>query len=205
MKNLLYILLFLPALLTGQTRELTKDSSYITASAGHFFAVNVLEYDNGEATTTKTLIGDTAAVVSLYANRIATEAGQMAAAAQTIVRRNSLVTTLNKLDTLAMVSLGLTVAQSPLTAVSQAYDDPFLAGSWVQIVNGTTTAVTFAVNGTTGRIRMTPQGSTARTMFLFGDMLRITNWPTTGVSTTLFKMASGQWTNVELTIRLRRA
>lgn len=197
MKNLLFILLF-PAFLTAQ--EVTRDTSYLTNSGGNFFNVNRVEYDNGAYSETSTLVGDTLAVLSLYANKISNEANQYAAAAVIAMRAQSATATLAKLDT----SMTARLARSPITSIMSSYEREFLTGSWEIVYNRTTTAVTFPRLSTNQRIRLLPSGGTARTLLIFGNMLRIVNYPVTG-NNTLFKVKEGRWENLTRTIVLKKS
>lgn len=85
----LFALSALPIFALAQSREIVTDTTYLQASAGRFFQVRILAYDNGEASSTTTLIGDTTAVVRLYASRIAQEAGTFNAAARIIINRRT--------------------------------------------------------------------------------------------------------------------
>lgn len=197
MKNLLFILFF-PAFLTAQ--EVTRDTSYLTSSGGNFFNVNRVEYDNGAYSEVSTLIGDTLSILSLYVNKISSEANQYASAAVIAMRAQSATATLAKLDTVMTERL----ARSPITAIMGSYEREFLDGSWQITSGGTTTAVTFPRLSTNKRIRLLPTGSTARTLIIYGNMLRIVNYPLTG-NNNLFKVKDGRWENLTRTIVLRRA
>lgn len=196
MKYALFILLFSASL---SAQEITKDTSWLTNAAGIFYNVARVEYDNGAYSESSTVVGDTLAVVSLYANQISNSAQQFASAAVIAMRAQAETSRLAKFDTLATARL----LRSPLTAVMASYEREFLTGSWVVISGGTTTAVTFPRLSTNQRIRLLPAGNTARTLLLFGNMLRIVNYPITG-NNTLFKVRDGRWENLTRTIILRR-
>lgn len=197
MKNLLFILFF-PAFISAQ--EITRDTSYLTNSGGSFFNVSRIEYDNGAYSEVSTLIGDTLSILSLYVNKISSEANQYASAAVIAMRAQSAMAKLAKLDTVMTARL----ARSPITAIMDSYEREFLDGSWQITSGGTTTAVTFPRLSTNKRIRLLPTGSTARTLIIYGNMLRIVNYPLTG-SNNLFKVKDGRWENLTRTIVLRRA
>lgn len=196
MKKLLFLLIF-PAFLSAQ--EITKDTSYLTNSGGNFFNVSRVEYDNGAYSESATLVGDTLAVLSLYVNRISNEANQYASAAVIAMRAQSATATLAKLDTFISALL----LRSPITAIMDSYEREFLQGSWQIEYNGTATAVTFPRISTNKRIRLLPAGGTARTMIIYGNMLRLVGYPVSG-NNTLFKVKEGRWGNLTRTIILRR-
>jgi len=196
MKILLFILLF-PALLSAQ--EITRDTSYLTNSGGNFFNVNRIEYENGAYSETSAMIGDTLAVLSLYTNKISSEANQYAAAAVIAMRAQSATAVLAKLDTVMAERL----ARSPITAIMDSYEREFLQGTWEIVNGGVATSVTFPRLSTNKRIRLLPAGGTARTMIIYGNMLRLVGYPVSG-NNTLFKVKEGRWGNLTRTIILRR-
>ena len=196
MKNLLFILFF-PAFFTAQ--EVTRDTSYLTSSGGNFFNVNRVEYDNGAYSEVSTLIGDTLSILSLYVNKISSEANQYASAAVIAMRAQSAAATLAKLDTVMTARL----ARSPITAIMDSYEREFLQGTWEIVNGGVATSVTFPRLSTNKRIRLLPAGGTARTMIIYGNMLRLVGYPVSG-NNTLFKVKEGRWGNLTRTIILRR-
>lgn len=196
MKKLIFLLLF-PAFLSAQ--EVTRDTSYLTNSGGNFFNVNRIEYDNGAYSETSTLVGDTLAVLSLYVNKISNEANQYASAAVVAMRAQSATATLAKLDTVMAERL----ARSPITAIMDSYEREFLQGTWEIVNGGVATSVTFPRLSTNKRIRLLPAGGTARTMIIYGNMLRLVGYPVSG-NNTLFKVKEGRWGNLTRTIILRR-
>ena len=196
MKNLLFILFF-PAFLTAQ--EVTRDTSYLTSSGGNFFNVNRVEYDNGAYSEVSTLIGDTLSILSLYVNKISSEANQYASAAVVAMRAQSATAVLAKLDTVMAERL----ARSPITAIMDSYEREFLQGTWEIVNGGVATSVTFPRLSTNKRIRLLPAGGSARTMLIFGNMLRLVAYPVAG-NNTLFKVKEGRWENLTHTIVLKR-
>lgn len=200
MKNFLFFFCLLLCT-EAAAQEVTKDTSWIVANGiGKFYQITRVEYDNGSYAETAALIGDTLAMVSLYANQISSAAQQYSSAAIVAMRAQGATATLAKLDTIMTARL----LRSPLTAVMASFEREFLAGTWAIIYNGTTTAVTFPRLSTNQRIRLLPAGSTARTMLLFGTMLRIVNYPVSG-NNTLFQVRAGRWENLSRTIVLRRS
>ena len=197
MKKLLFLLVCLPIFATAQ--EITKDTSWFSNTGGNFFNVTRIEYDNGTYTETASLVGDTTAMVSYYANYISAQAQNYASAAIVAMKAQSATATLAKLDTIATQRL----LRSPLTAVMSSFEREFLHGSWEIQYNGTNTAVTFPRLSTNQRIRLLPSGGSARTLLIFGNMLRLANYPVTG-NNTLFKIREGRWENLTRTIVLRR-
>lgn len=192
-----FLLLFLP--LFASSQEVTKDTSYLINSDGKFFNVNRIEYDNGAYSENSTLVGDTASVISLYANSITSQAQKYSSAAVIAMRAQSASASLLKLDTMATQRL----SQSPLTFVMNSYEREFLQGDWEVRYNSTNTPVTFPRLQSNQRIRIMPSGGSARTFLIFGTMARMVNYPVSGINI-LFKVREGRWENITRTIVLRR-
>ncbi len=186
-QTLLATLLALPLFCAAQE---CKDTSYTVNQAGVFFDITRTDCTDGTYTEIKSLVGDTTAMVSRYANKMASDATPVAAAAITAMRASTLLTSLIKFDTLATAPL----VRSPLTAVMASYEREFLTGSWVLEYNGTSTNVTFPRLSTNQRIRLLPAGGSARTFLFPGPMARLVNYPITG-NNILFRMKEGFWTS----------
>lgn len=190
MKQTLFIILLFPAFLFAQ--DVTRDTYYITTSGSNFFETHRIEYSTGAYSETSTLIGDTTSMLSVYVNKIASEAQQQAIAGQTAYRMRQKTTEWAKLDTITTARL----LRSPITAIADSYEREFLTGSWEIQFSNTTTAVTFPRLSTNKRIRLLPSGSTAKTMLIYGPVIRLVNYPFTGLNT-LFQLKEGYWINLE--------
>lgn len=197
MKKILFILLF-PAVSLAQ--DITRDTSYLINLGGKFFDISRTEYSDGTYSERSTIIGDTSAVLSNYVNQIINSAKQYSDAAIIAMRAQSATATLAKLDTATIQKIGL----SPITSIMSSYEREFLVGSWeIQNSGSPAVSVTFPRLSSNQRIRMLPSGSTARTMLIFGNMLRIVNYPVSG-NNVLFKVRNGRWENLTRTIVLRK-
>ena len=194
-----HTLFFLLLALQISAQEVTKDTSYLTNTGGNFFSVTRIEYSDGAYSENKTLVGDTSAILSLYVNKISSEANQYASAAIIAMKAQSATSQMAKLDTVISAMLLL----SPITSIMGSYEREFLQGTWEIQFGGTNTSVTFPRLSTNKRIRMLPQGGTARTIILYGNMMRIVNYPIAGPQI-LFKIREGRWENITRTIVLRR-
>jgi hypothetical protein len=194
-KPLLVIAMLFFSLLSASA----QDTTFTTTVNGQLYQVNRIVTTDGFTDSYK-LFTDTAELVRQISDRFIRESQTFAEAAKTLQEADRTISLFNKLDLDAQGSYG----RSPLTAVSQQYDYEFLAGSWQQEVNGTPTAVTWARLSSTGRIRFTPQGSTARTCLLFGNMMRVVNWPVDGTTTNLYRVRDGLWSDANRKIFLRK-
>jgi len=195
MKYLIFLLF--PSLCFSQ--DVTRDTSYLINSGGKFFDISRTEYSDGTYNERSTLIGDTSAVLSSYVNQIINSSQKYAQAAVIAMRAQSATAQMAKLDTIISAML----LRSPITSIMDSYEREFLQGTWEIQYNGTNTAVTFPRLSTNKRIRMLPAGGTARTMLLYGNMMRIVNYPIAGPQT-LFKVRGGRWENLTRTIVVRR-
>lgn len=116
------------------------------------------------------------------------------------MRAQSATATLAKLDTSAIQKIGL----SPITSIMSSYEREFLDGSWeIQNSGSAAVSVTFPRLSSNQRIRILPSGGAARTMLIFGNMIRIVNYPVSG-NNVLFKVRNGRWENLTRTIVLRK-
>lgn len=195
MRNILFFALLLCSLSASQaqTVEQSKDTTIITNVGGVFFEVRRIEYTDGTYNESSTRIGDTTAMVSVYVNRIAQESEQIAAAAATAYKMRQKTSDWAKLDTITTARL----LRSPITAIADSYEREFLTGNWVIEFSGTSTAATFPRLSSNRRIRLQPAtGGTPRTMLLYGKVLRIVNYPFSGVNI-LFQLREGYWINLD--------
>lgn len=197
MKYLIFLLF--PSLCFSQ--DVTRDTSYLINSGGKFFDISRTEYSDGTYNERSTLIGDTSAVLSSYVNQIINSSQKYAEAAVIAMRAQSATATLAKLDTSAIQKIGL----SPITSIMSSYEREFLGGSWeIQNSGSAAVSVTFPRLSSNQRIRILPSGGgAARTMLIFGNMIRIVNYPVSG-NNVLFKVRNGRWENLTRTIVLRK-
>ncbi len=197
MKNTVFFaLLFLP--LFAFSQDAIKDTSFISNTGGTFYEVRRIEYADGAYSETSGRIGDTTAMVSVYVNRIASESDQLAQAAATAYRMRQKTSDWARLDTVVTQRLG----RSPITAIMDSYEREFLSGSWQIEFSGTTTAATFPRLSSNKRIRLQANG-TARTMLIYGKVMRLVNYPFAGLNT-LFPLREGYWINLEFGDSARR-
>lgn len=202
MKKILFFALLICSLsaLQAQTVEQSKDTTIITNVGGTFFEVRRIEYTDGTYNESSSKIGDTTAMVSVYVNRIAQESEQIAAAAATAYRMRQKTSDWARLDTITTARL----LRSPITAIADSYEREFLTGNWQIEFSGTSTAATFPRLSSNKRIRLQPAtGGTARTMLLYGKVMRLVNYPFTGLNT-LFQLREGYWINLEFGDSARR-
>lgn len=200
MKNLLYILLFLPCLLFAQ-REVATDTSYIQKAGVNFYHVAVTTYVEGPQTQSVDLLGDTAALISYYANQSVNQAGQISSAAVTVIRRGAVIQLLRRWDAAVLALTG----QSPLRAIQTSIEGPLKTGTWNLIDAGVSKSVVFSNNPTTGALRYFVTGSTQKAVETFGaGWIMLKNYPTAGLEQSMYQVTPKIWMNLDKTLILRK-
>lgn len=197
-QTLIAILLFAALTASAQTQTVTLDTTYIVNSGGNFFEVSRIEYSNGAYSEKRDFLGDTLTIYNRYVAKIEGEANEIAAAAVTAYRMRQKTTDWAKLDTVTAARL----LRSPITGIMDVYEKEFLSGNWQIEFSGTTTAATFPRLSSNKRIRLQANG-TARTMLIYGKVMRLVNYPFTGLNT-LFQLREGYWINLEFGDSARR-
>jgi hypothetical protein len=197
-QTLIAILLFAAFTASAQTQTVTLDTTYIVNSGGNFFEVSRIEYSNGAYSEKRDFLGDTLTIYNRYVAKIEGEANEIAAAAATAYRMRQKTSDWAKLDTVTTARL----LRSPITGIMDVYEKEFLTGNWQIEFSGTSTAATFPRLSSNKRIRLQANG-TARTMLLYGKVMRLVNYPFTGLNT-LFQLREGYWINLEFGDSARR-
>jgi hypothetical protein len=197
-QTLIAILRFAAFTASAQIQTVTLDTTYIVNSGGNFFEVSRIEYSNGAYSEKRDFLGDTLTIFNRYVAKIESEANEMATAAATAYRMRQKTTDWAKLDTLTAARL----LRSPITGIMDVYEKEFLTGNWQIEFSGTTTAATFPRLSSNKRIRLQANG-TARTMLIYGKVMRLVNYPFAGLNT-LFQLRDGYWINLEFGDSARR-
>jgi len=197
-QTLFVILLFAAFTASAQVQTVTLDTTYIVNSGGNFFEVSRIEYSNGAYSEKRDFLGDTLTIFNRYVAKIESEANEIAAAAATAYRMRQKTTEWARLDTLTAARL----LRSPIAGIMDVYEKEFLSGNWQIEFSGTSTAATFPRLSSNKRIRLQANG-TARTMLLYGKVMRLVNYPFTGLNT-LFQLREGYWINLEFGDSARR-
>jgi len=199
MKNIFSVLIFLPLLSFGQ-REVANDTTFIQAVSGKYYHINFTTYvDGGPSQTIPELLGDTAALVSYYANKAVAVAVQVSQASVFAMRTKSVAKILRQWDA-AVLSL---TGKSPLKSVQASIEAAFLSGSWT-LQNGSTLPVAITKNAA-GVLRYTVQGSTAKTIeFLGADWIVLKNHPDSPTDMNMFRVRGNVWRTVDGANTFRR-
>lgn len=200
MKQTLFaLLLAFTALQMHAQATIVKDTTYQVISGTVGYTVSRVEYSDGTYSESRALLGDTTATFNRIVADIEKRANEISAAAIIAMNARQFTNESVKKDTLITQLLG----KSPITFLMDTYTQEFTLGNWSITYNGTTTSVTFPVLSTNKRRRLLPQGGTARTMILFGNMMRLVNYPVTG-NNILYRVKDGYWVSIDKSIILQR-
>lgn len=192
MKTYLFsILILLPGFLPGQTFAI-KDTTWQTTNAGKFYTVREVVYNTGESSLTKSLIGDTATIFQTYYNRFITESNGLAAVAREVVRHRKAITRMNQENNLALSVTG----RDALDTITAKLAGPLLAAGWRAKDTAGVKDLTFSVNAN-GQLRYTVQGFATRNATLFGKVMRLNNYRSSGFDVDVYESASGNWFSVD--------
>lgn len=197
-KLLFYLLLFAPAFLFAQSGEPVSDTSYFVQQGPQFYEVKTAIYQDGSELTTKTLIGDTTAMVESAKARLTSSAATMAVDIRHVSTFKKKFTTLVRESDQVKALTGV----DPQRSVQEDYDDAFLVSGWKIRRDGTTNDVVFTVNAQ-GALRYAVAGGQTRAATLIGNAVRLNNYPSNGTDTDLFALPNGVWVNADRSIVLR--
>jgi hypothetical protein len=206
MKNLLLIFaVCAAATAAAQSRDVTRDTTYITNIGGRIFETRCIDYDNGESNgCPRRLIGDTTATVAYFATLLQGRAVDLNSAAQVVIRRNAALRAITDLDALVAAAVG----QSPLQSIQNTSETPFYTNGagvtgWTLIDANGTRPVTFDHNSA-GLLRYRINGGTRERLIVFGEVIRLKNYPATNTDTELYRLPSGSYTNLDRTVTLKK-
>lgn len=201
MKNKLSMLLaalILCSAAFAQTGEPVQDTSWIEKTGSQFFEVKRSVYADASEMTSKTLIGDTSALVQATKDRLTSKAATMAIDVRHVSQfRRQIGDLLRESDAVATLT-GI----DPQREVQNDYSAPFLSGTWSIRRDGTTSDVTFALNGQ-GALRYTIGAAGSKAALLLGNGLRLKNYPSNGTDTDLFRLPTGVWVDATRSVILR--
>lgn len=196
--GLLYGLLLIATTVTAQSGEPVSDTSYLTQQGALFFEVKTSIYQDGSELTTKTLIGDTIALVQASKDRLTSNAATMSVDVRHVSQFRKRFTKLLREATAVQTLTGI----DPQRAVQDDYSAPFLAPGWTVKRDGTTSDVEFTVNAN-GALRFTIGAAGSKAALLIGNALRLKNYPANGTDTDLFTLPNGVWVDATRSVILR--
>ena len=188
----LIIALFLA--LTATAQNVTRDTLYTVNAGGRFLEVQRFDYSDGSYSETSKAIGDTTALIDYMELRFFKTAQTYDRLASQLRFAPRDLGRMVQEDAAAQAAFG----RSPLIELQQQYDSTFLIDTYT--LNDA--AVTFGRTAA-GKLRMT-QGGVNYVVDLFGDAMRIRNYPATGKVTILYAMNPALWQDAGADVFLRR-
>ena len=201
MKKLLIFVFVLVGLnLSGQSLQVVNDTTYSTVKNGVFFTVNLVVYSDGSTVERSNVQLDSSAVLNDYVTKIEYRCNIIADAAIVAMQARQASINFAKMDTLCVNLTG----KSPVKNLMDVYTSELSVGQWTITFSGTNVKVAFPVLSTNKRMRLLPEGGSAKTILVFGKMMRITNYPFQGINL-LFRVKNGYWTSYDKTIVLMRS
>lgn len=196
--GLLYACLIFAAPVAAQNGEPVSDTSYLLKQGSLFFEVKTSTYQDGSELTTKTMIGDTAALVQATRDRITSKAATMAVDIRHVSTFRKQITTLVRESNAVLSLTGI----DPQKQVQNEYVAPFLIAGWTIKRDATTEPVEFTVNAQ-GNLRYSVNAAATKAGQLFGNALRLKNYPSNGTDTDMYILPNGVFVNADRTVILR--
>jgi len=201
MKNKL-IYIFLLCSLFAQAQEVSKDSIAIEQVNGLYFSARYVEYDNGNAQTTRTIIGDgtAAAVFSQNLALLRIQSESMASQAEDVSKFPKRLTEIKRQSDAIKTLLN----KSPLDTIQAAQIATYIAPGWTMKTNGVSTPVDVVFSVTAGGQMRHNLGNTPRNVTYFGDAMRLHNFPSSGINTDFFRVQNGNFVTLDRAYILRK-
>ena len=193
MKYTLFIVVLL-ATFTAQAQNVTRDTLYTVNVNGRFLEVQRFDYEDGSYNERSRVIGDTTALIDYMELRFFKTAQTYDRLASQLRFAPRDLGRMVQEDAAAQAAFG----RSPLIELQQQYDSTFLIDTYT--LNDA--PVTFGRTAA-GKLRMT-QGGVNYIVDLFGDAMRIRNYPATGKVTILYVMNPNFWQDAGADVFLRR-
>lgn len=198
MKRLLFLLLLTPFFTAAQNGEPVSDTSYLVKQDTVFFEVKTSTYQDGSELTTKTLIGDTTDLVQAARDRITAKAATMAVDIRYVSTFRKQITSLMRESDAVLALTGI----DPQKLVQNDFSAPFLISGWKIRRDDTTSDIEFGVNGQ-GVLRYSINGGSTKATQLFGNAMRLKNYPSNGTDTDIYLLPNGVWVNADRTVIMR--
>lgn len=187
-------------------RELVTDSlGLLTNVSGVFFQTRYWKYDNGEAASETTKIGDTATVRNSLTNQIIETANPFAAAALIVLNRQKDVNKIRDIAQAATTAIGADILKDIRALYYTEFVDSVLTDkAWTYRNGGNANLqIRYLANGNLRISGLPGIGAATRNIDMFGNSwIRITNYPT-GTNTNLYRLRRGRWFTIDKAIELR--
>ena len=191
-----YSIIFLFFATTATAQTITFDTLYFERVNGQLFQITRTEFDNGSYSQTR-YAADSAEVLKLYANEIEREAAKLAEAArQTVtipafsaqsIRRNNILNT--------------QIGARPIIEIQSRYEGQFLETAsntvWqLRSPDNTVEQVTFSKTAT-GQLIYKVGETPNKPAILFGQIMRLNNYPQSGQTLFLFQLRDRVWQDID--------
>lgn len=176
----------------------TLDTSYQVSQNGKFYEVREVRRSNGESSIVTTFVGDTTSIFGNYLAGIYADGNQMSGQARDASRFGADITKMIQRANEAFAITGRDV----LDTLTKKYATPLLVSGWVLKDTSGTKDVAFSVNNN-GQLRYTVSGFQARNANLFGGVIRLNNYLSSGYDVDLFKSVAGNWFTIDNKLKMR--
>lgn len=193
MKQLTFIIALFLAL-TAQAQNVTRDTLYTVNINGRFLEVQRFDYSDGSYAETSKAIGDTTSLIDYMELRFYKQAQTYDRLASQLRFAPRDFGRMVQEDAKALAEFG----RSPLIELQQQYDSTFMLDSYeldAKPISARRTAagkLVFVVDGVNCAVD------------LFGDAMRIRNYPATGKVTVLYRITPNAWQDAGAEVFLRR-
>jgi hypothetical protein len=182
----------------GTVTVVTKDTTWQVSANGAFYEVRLVEYNNGESSLNRRLIGDTASVFRGYLTEFETAGNRMANVANEVRTNDKEIRQILQRRDSILAKFGRDITDT----LAAKYAGPLLASGWVVYEDTTALDVAFSVNAQ-GQLRYQITGYPVRNAFVIARTLRLQNYKATGRSLDIYAAPGGNWGSVDDRVRMR--
>jgi len=193
MKYTIFILALL-ATFTAHSQNVTRDTLYTVNANGRFLEVQRFDYEDGSYNERSRVIGDTTALIDYMELRFYKTAQTYDRLASQLRFAPRDLGRMVQEDAKALAAFG----RSPLIELQQQYDSTFLIDTYELDAKPISARRTAA-----GKLVFTIDGVNCA-VDLFGDAMRIRNYPATGKVTVLYRITPNAWQDAGAEVFLRR-
>lgn len=201
MRNIIFILCMVFAgLISAQTGDIVKDSSYTVASAGKFIQARYVEYEDGSSVTTTQPALTADELLQKKKSEIEQQVSTMAKdVAYVSFFKRSLTEIKRQSD-----AIKATAGKSPLDTIQAQNIATYTVPGWTIVENGAAARdVVFTVTGQ-GVMRYKIGSDAAKPVWFYGSAMRLNNHIGTGIDTDLYRLENGNFVDATRSNILRR-
>lgn len=182
----------------GTVTVVTKDTTWQVSANGAFYEVRLVEYNNGESSLNRRLIGDTASVFRGYLTEFETAGNRMANVANEARTNDKEIRQILQRRDSILVKFGRDITDT----MTAKYGGALLASGWVVYEDTTALDVVFTVNAQ-GQLRYQITGYPVRNAFIISRSMRLQNYKATGRPLDIYAAPGGNWGSVDDRVRMR--